>query len=178
MLITTSRRPGRLSKVFCRNLSRVVPGSFYLPRGLKTIEEVATAARGLQQSKVIFVESFLGGSRVLRFLEVNNGWRWANVIFEIRDVNVRRDSGKKSKLKTLKIRADGKTTLEFAEWFGKILGVEISEKSLDFGGVVVVTSEGGLRVQFKIMPGSVPIGPSFLVVAFGDLAAGVANGEG
>lgn len=170
MLITTSRRPGRLSRTLCRELAFVIPGSFYFPRGSKTIEEVTAAAHEFEQKKILLVESASGRPRELRFLEVDQGWRWLDAVVEIGDVRVR-NPRLKSQLTSLKIHAVTAASFEFAKWIDDFLGLGVSDEPPTSGGVALIASENGLRIKFKVMPNSEMVGPSLLVTAFGGLSA-------
>lgn len=169
MLITTSRRPGHLARILSRELVRVIPKSRYVPRGSKTIEELASVARDLGQNRVIIVGSVSGKPKELRFLEVGENWRWVDAVVELGEVKIHQGVGRADKLEDLKIHADGAKALEFVEWIEKFLGKRRTDKLPESGGVALITSEDGLRVQFNLMPGSVTIGPVLRITAFGSL---------
>lgn len=169
MLVTTSRRPGRLARVLCRDLVRVIPKSRYVPRGAKTVEELASIARRLGQNKVMVINSTSGKPSELRFMEVGDEWRWTNAIVNLGWVKLQRDFGKRVELEDTKIYAEGAGALEFAELVGRIWGVGLSKKMPDSGGVALVKSEGGIEILFKVMPSSETVGPVLHIVGFGRL---------
>lgn len=169
MIITTSRRPSHLARILCRELVRVIPKSRYVPRGVKTVEEVASIARELGHDRVMIVNSVSGKPRELRFLEVGQRWRWENAKVEIGEVKLQRDLGQRNKLEDTKIYAQGAKALEFAEWFGKLLGFKCLDKLPASGGIALIISNDGLKLQFQVMPSSEAVGPVLQITGFGRL---------
>jgi len=168
MLITTSRRPGRLARAIGREFATVIPKSDYLPRGSKPVERVAAAARSRGQKTVLIVESSSRRAPGFRFIEVGNvGWRWLDAMVELGEVKLRRGN-RRDRSKDLKIYSEGKTPREFAEWIGKLFGAATVEKLPAAGVVVLVTSDDGIGVRFKVFPNDI-VGPAFRVTAFGNL---------
>lgn len=58
ILVTTSRRPYYETRILARELSRVLPGARYLPRGTKTIHELLSLASRFGLRGVWVVENF------------------------------------------------------------------------------------------------------------------------
>jgi len=172
MLITTSRRPSRLARVLCRELVQVLPGSRYVPRGVKTVEDVAIVARKFGHDRAMILESASGKPREIRFLEIGQNWRWADAVMELGEVKLHPAARRKGKIGDVSMYADGSMAIEFAEWFGGLLGVGRSDEMPKSGGVVLITSDAGLSIHFKRMPGSEAVGPEIKVVAFGNLFGG------
>jgi hypothetical protein len=172
MLITTSRRPSHLARILCRELVLVLPRSRYVPRGAKTVEDVASVAREFGHDRAMIIDSVSGKPKEIRFLEVGQNWRWADAVVELGDVKLHRGAGRRNKIEDARMHADGSMALEFAEWCGKFLGIGRFDELPRSGGVVLVTSDGGLNVQFKVMPGSETIGPVLKITAFGSLFGG------
>ncbi|MFH1821399.1 MAG: hypothetical protein ABH852_03020 [Methanobacteriota archaeon] len=172
MLITTSRRPGQLARILCRGLVRVIPGSRYVPRGTKTVGKVGSVSRELGHDRVIFVNSVSGKPKEIRFIEVGRDWRWVDAMVELGEVKIQREASRSSKLEDLRIHADGPRAQEFAEFVGKLLGISLSDKLPESGGVALITTDNGLKVQFRAMPSSKAIGPVLQVTAFGSLFKG------
>lgn len=169
MIITTSRRPSHLARILCRELVRVIPKSRYVPRGAKTIEEVASIARELGHDRAMMINSISGKPMELRFLEVGQRWRWENARVEIGEVKLQRDLGLRNKLEDTKIYAQGAKALEFAGWVGKLLGIKCIDKLPASGGVALITSEDGLKLQFQVMPSSKKVGPVLQITSLGRL---------
>ena len=171
-MITTSRRPSHLARILCRELVRVIPRSRYVPRGTKTIEDVVSVVRELGHDRVMVVDSVSGKPKEIRFLEVDQNWRWADAMVELGEVKIQLDLQRRTNPEDSKIYADGARALEFAEWVGKFLGIGRSEELPESGGVILITSEGGLKIQFKVMPGSETVGPVLQITAYGSLFDG------
>lgn len=172
MLITTSRRPGHKTRVLCRELSRVISSSRYIPRGVKTIERLASMARELGHDRVMIVNSVSGEPREFRFLEVGEGWRWANARVELEGVDLGRGRKARVNVTSTNIYAEGDRALEFAKWIGNLMGIKRSVGFPSSGGVIMVTSGDGIELHFFIMLGSRSAGPVIRVKSFGRLYEG------
>jgi len=169
MIVTTSRRPSHLARILCRELVRVIPKSRYVPRGSKTIEEIASIARELGHDRAMVINCMSGKPVELRFLQVGQRWQWENARIEIEEVKLQRNLGLRNKLEDTKIYAQGAKALGFAEWVEKLLDIKCVDKLPATGGVALITSEDGLKIQFQVMPGSKKVGPVFKIAGFGRL---------
>ncbi|MFQ5891780.1 MAG: Brix domain-containing protein [Candidatus Methanofastidiosia archaeon] len=99
MLITTSRKPSKRTRTFCRELECVIPLSLYVQRGKKGIRELVALAYEKGMERIMLVESKGGNPASLEFIKVNsNSWEFLGKI-EI-SVTLRREMGVK-KLKKL-----------------------------------------------------------------------------
>jgi hypothetical protein len=178
MLITTSRRPCHLARVLCRELVRILPGSEYVPRGAKKIEEVASLAKQRGHDRVLLVNSILGQVGELRFLEVGDTWRWLDALVKLSGVRINRGKVKPRRPGEVKIYAADAGAAEFGRWLGKVWGIGCSDRLPESGLVVFLTSAGGLRVQFRLMPEAEEVGPVLEVASFGSLFGGRGDGPG
>jgi hypothetical protein len=167
MIITSSRRPGHRTRMLCRDLARVMPDSRYIPRGTKTVEELAGIARRLGQGLIILVLSLSGKPNELRFIEVGEKWRWKNAIVKLEEVKLQSDLGERRSLEDLKIYGDGDEASAFASWLGELLGIEISKSLSKSAGFALVTDEGGLNLSF--MSEGTQIGPTMGIKSYGQL---------
>ncbi len=147
----------------------VVPRSHYVPRGAKTIDDVAFIARKLDHNRVMAVESTTEGPKELRFLEVDEAWRWINARVELGKLKLKRDIGRPKRFDELTIFAEGDRALKFARWVGKFLDIGCSNKLPDSGVIAQITSDDGLKLLFRIMPSSDTVGPSIEIKNFGPL---------
>ena len=68
ILLTTSRRPNRQTRLLARELSRVLPGARYLPRGSKSVRDLFFLARRFGLRAVAVVESREGLPSLLRIM--------------------------------------------------------------------------------------------------------------
>ena len=178
MIITTSRRPDHRTRILCRELTWVIPNSRYLPRGTKTVEGLSSIARESGHNRIMLVGSAGGGPTELRFLDVGENWRWVNARVKLGEVKLQREGGRRIKLKGLKICGEGPKALGFAAWFGQLLGLDASERPPASGGVALVTSEDGLKLQFLIKDNSEAVGPVLQVLGFGNLNEECVGGNG
>ncbi|MDI6883840.1 MAG: hypothetical protein QMD00_01685 [Hadesarchaea archaeon] len=167
MLITTSRRPGHRARVLCRELARVLPKARYVPRGAKTVEQLASLAGGLGHARVIIVNSIAGRPKELQFLDVTKGWRWLDARVELGEVKLQRDLGQRVKLEGTNIYAEGKRARELADFLMELLGLQATNKLPDAGAVAVITSNGGLKLEFQLRPSSGVVGPVLVITDFG-----------
>jgi len=169
MLISTSRRPGHRTRILCRELTRVLPNATYVPRGAKTISKLASLASSLGHDRVMIVNSFAGQPRELRFLAVAKGWRWLDARVELGKVKLQRDFGQKTKLEGTKFYAEGQKARNLTNFLGELLGLPILNKLSKTGGIVLITSDDELQLQFQLRPSSEVIGPVLQIASFGGL---------
>ncbi len=172
MFITTSRRPGHTTRILCREFSRFISNSKYVPRGGKTIERLASIARELGHDRVMLVGEISGEPRELRFLEVGEGWRWANAKVDLEGVDLGSEKKARDKIVSTNLYAEDDRAIEFAEWFGKLMGIERLDELPSSGGVIMLTSDDGIKLKFLIMPNSRSAGPVVKVKSFGRLYEG------
>lgn len=167
MLITTSRRPEHRTRLLCRELVRVLPDAKYVPRGVKTIGDLASLARSVGHDRVMIVNSLAGRPFELRFLDAARGWRWLDASIKLREVKLQRELGQKIKLATTGILVRGSTMArEFAKSLGELFNLSISGEPPSSGGIALVTDEDGLQLQFQVRPSSEVIGPVLLISSF------------
>ncbi len=167
MFITTSRRPEHRTRLLCRELARVFPNAKYVPRGMKTIGELASLARSLGHDRVMVVNRLAGHPLELRFLDVARGWRWLDASIKLREVKLQRELGQKIKLVVRMILARGSTKArEFAKSLGELLNLPISSEPPSSRGIALVTDENGLQLQFQVGSSSEVIGPVLLISSF------------
>ncbi len=169
MLISTSRRPGHRTRILCRELTRVLPNATYVPRGAKTISKLASLASSLGYNHVMVVNSLAGRPKELRFLAVAQGWRWLEARVELGEVKLQRDLGQKAKLEGIKFYAEGRKARNLANFIGGLLGLPILGELPNTGGVVLITSDDKLQLQFQLRPSPDAIGPVLQIASFGRL---------
>jgi len=146
---------------------RVLPNAKYVPRGVKTIGDLASLARSLGHDCVMIVNRLAGRSFELRFLDVARGWRWLGASIKLREVKLQRELGQKIKLATTGILVRGSTMArEFAKSLGELLNLPISSEPPSSGGTALVTDENGLQLQFRVGSSSEVIGPVLLISSF------------
>lgn len=169
MLISTSRRPGHRTRILCRELTRVLPNATYVPRGAKTISKLASLASSLGHDRVMVVNSLAGRPRELRFLAVVQGWRWLDARVELGEIKLQRDLGQKAKLEGTKLHAESQKARNLANFLSELLNLPILGELPNAGGVVLITSDDELQLQFQLRPNSEAIGPVLQIASFGRL---------
>ena len=111
LLITTCRKPCTNTRLFARNLSNLVPGAEYVPRGKKNIYSLIEEARKKGLRRVAIISDFKGNPGEVEFIKLDKReWDWAETIFRIKSVNYQ-----KSKRKINAIAVEGtlkKTVLD------------------------------------------------------------------
>lgn len=169
MLLTTSRRPCHQARVLGRQLARFLPGGEYVPRGVKTIEKVVLLAKQRGHSRVMIINSFLDRPGEIRFIEVGETWRWMDVSIKLAGVIINRIKGKGDDFDRIKIYAEDPSSSGFARWLGELLGISCAERLPKSGPVILVTSESGLKIKFKVKPDAENLGLVLSVASFGPL---------
>jgi len=71
-LITTSRRPTRRTRSFCKELQRVLPNAIRVNRGKMSLIDVALRALEYNVDRVILVSVFKGNPGRIRFFSVSS----------------------------------------------------------------------------------------------------------
>ncbi len=89
ILITTSRKPGRRTRSFCKELSRAIPRSLYVNRGKASIEDIWRHARNEGFYRILVVGETKGNPSIIRVLE---GGRWVGQMY-ITGVSLCRERG-------------------------------------------------------------------------------------
>ena len=85
ILISTSRRPSTRTRSFVKELLGVIPLSFQVTRGKKSIEELNDIAVLKGSRRLMIVESKDGNPSALSFMYTDKkDWKWLGVI----DINV------------------------------------------------------------------------------------------
>ena len=103
LLITTCRKPCTNTRLFARNLSNLVPGAEYVPRGKKNIYSLIEEARKRGLRRVAIISDFKGNPGEVEFIKLDKReWDWAETVFRIKSVNYQ-----KSKRKINAIKVDG-----------------------------------------------------------------------
>lgn len=97
MLISTSRRPSTRTRSFVKELLGVIPLSFQVTRGKKSVEELKDIAVLKGCRRLMIVESKDGNPSALSFMYIDKkDWKWLGVI-DI-SVSLRREMNINNKL--------------------------------------------------------------------------------
>ena len=77
ILVTTSRKPSRNTRVFARSFSNLLPCSSYIARGKRSVESLFEYAVSKGFSKIAVVQDRKGNPHGFEFISVKrNSWDW------------------------------------------------------------------------------------------------------
>ncbi len=82
ILVSTSRRPSTRTRSFVKELLDVIPLSFQVTRGKKSIEELIDIAVLKGCRRLLIVESKDGNPAILSFMHVDKKeWKWIGIMY-------------------------------------------------------------------------------------------------
>jgi rRNA maturation protein Rpf1 len=145
-----------------RELANVFTNSRYLPRGTKTIARLIELAKKFGQSRVMIINCVAGQPKELRFLEVGEGWRWANAKILLKGVKLQRELGHRMKLDAVGIYQEGGSE-EFARTLGSLTGLPLINELRTHAAVLV---ESGDKKLIQFWTGKSKTGPVLYVEKF------------
>jgi len=145
MLIITSRRPCHRARILARELARVLPNAEYMPRGVKGVKKLSSLAISHGHDIVMMIDSVDEQPKFLRFLEVDDGWKWLDVQIELGDVELQKDLGQKTRLLGTKIVAGSKAK-RLANLLEKLWGIKQAEKAAGTGAFMFVDED---KIEFR-----------------------------
>ncbi len=156
ILLTTSRKPSRRTRRFCRELSSVIPHSLCVNRGKASVRTIADRAVADGFSRVIFVLETKGNPSALRVMDVSPaGWKWVGQLY-ISAVSLLLDRKQRAR------RVDAEGLCVDAESYRDALSRVFMPVQCD-DDVVVLVERGG-KVHFEYDGDRV--GPSFEVTGW------------
>lgn len=173
ILLTTSRRPKKNTRTFCRDLSSIFPNVKRINRGKLSLEEVAEKALELDAEKVMIVGRWREGpGKIWLFRISEKGLDAVPPLIYVKAVKLRRDFGENMprgrRMKSVAITRSQKTLyaikrLEKAlsEFFNvPILSLkEIRNKEFDAAMWILADSSNRIIITFKLIPELVKVGP-------------------
>lgn len=159
ILITTSRRPTRRVRVFCKDLTRVIPGSVKVNRGKKSVYEVLAEASQLGLPYVLIVETWKGNPGDMLFYRADLlGFKEPIAIFRVKGVKLQREIKKDKRTKKV-----NKITVipcrerpELTEFLSRVFGGSSKDGDADVIVELKVKNEENI-MSFKI--GEEEVGP-------------------
>ncbi|MHC1635061.1 MAG: hypothetical protein ACXQTS_00335 [Candidatus Methanospirareceae archaeon] len=162
MLITTSRKPSRRTRTFCKELRDVIPKSFLLTRGKRNMEEVIDEATKRGAERLLIISERKGNPAEMRFMKVSPP-QLIGCLFVT--VSLKADRGmkkKKAKVKKLGIKHRG-VEREDIEDIRFLFNISSSEESFTY--LFLNRKEGALVIDFYIEEDNerVAIGPRIYV---------------
>jgi len=172
ILLTTSRRPTKAIRTFCRDLSHTIPNTLRINRGKLSLEGVAEKALEVNAEKVLIVERWKGGPGKIQFFNVSEkGLRLIPPLIYLKRVKLQREfpeaKPKGRRIKSLALEASQGLSVEvkkledaLSKFFGiQVVSYEESVKGYDALMQIMPEQQGFLAVTFKLIPEMVEIGP-------------------
>jgi U3 small nucleolar ribonucleoprotein protein IMP4 len=172
ILLTTSRRPTKAIRTFCRDLSHTIPNTLRINRGKLSLEGVAEKALEVNAEKVLIVERWKGGPGKIQFFNVSEkGLRLIPPLIYLKRVKLQREfpeaKPKGRRIKSLALAVSRSLSVEvkkledaLSKFFGiQIVSYEESVKGYDALMQIMPEQQGFLAVTFKLIPEMVEIGP-------------------
>jgi len=171
ILLTTSRRPTRRIRTFCKELSYNIPGVTRINRGKLSLEGLAAKALELKAEKVLIVDRWKGGPGKIELFKLENGkLQLMPPLIYLRGVKLRREFGtmpKGRRIKSTVMLASPKFSQEIArleEILSAFFNIPIMHsledcKNYDALLQVKLNKAGEILATFRLLPENVEIGP-------------------
>ncbi len=158
ILITTSRKPGRRTRSFCKDLQRALPGSKYVNRGKGSVWDIVERALSQGFFRVLIVGETKGNPSIIRSIEVGREPRWGIQVY-ISGVKLCREIGcSENTGDFVVVRGD-----MFEEPLRKVFEYPVQE------GEPVILEERGTVARF--LYGDETVGPVFRVRGWDEVPA-------
>ena len=160
ILITTSRKPGRKTRTFSRDLQRALPNSLYINRGKGSIEDIVELALAQGFMRILIVGETKGNPSLIRTLELEGEPRWGIQIY-INPIKFCRDlpcGGNEGDF--LRVESE-----KFGDVLNRVFGYPVQE------GEPVVLREEKSIVEF-LYDGK-PVGPVFRLRGWDEIPQGL-----
>lgn len=170
ILLTTSRRPTKGIRTFCKDLSHTLPNILRINRGKLSLEGVTVKALEVSAEKVIIVDRWKGGPGKIELYHVNGRLRPMPPLIYLRSVKLQREfqaMPKGRRIKSVAVSTSSKQSQDVSR-----LGKALSE----FFNIPIMSDESGCRgydailetvsdpfgemvITFRLLPENVEIGP-------------------
>lgn len=170
ILLTTSRRPTKGIRTFCKDLSHTIPNILRINRGKLSLEGLAAKALELGAQKVIIVDRWKGGPGKIELYRLEGKLQLIPPLIYLRSVKLHREfqaMPKGRRIKSTAIAASPRMSQEVSRLekalsdFFDIPIVSSEDKCRDYDAIMQITTApaGELLVTFKLLPETVEIGP-------------------
>ena len=171
ILLTTSRRPTRRIRTFCKDFSHGIPNVTRINRGKLSLEGLAEKALELGADGVVIVDRWKGGPGKIEFFKVKEGkLQPTPPMIYVRGVKLRREFGtmpRGRRIKSTAILALPEAPPEvirlreaFSEFF-HIPVIHADEEKRRFSALMEIKTNpaGEIVVTFRLLPENVEVGP-------------------
>jgi rRNA maturation protein Rpf1 len=170
ILLTTSRRPTKGIRTFCKDLSHTIPNILRINRGKLGLEGLMAKALELGAKKVIIVDRWRGGPGKVEFYLLEGKLQPMPPLIYLRSVKLRREfqaMPKGRRIKSTAIMTSTKSSQEvirlekaLSAFFG-IPIVSSENECRNYNAIMQITtnSAGEMVATFRLLPENVEIGP-------------------
>lgn len=177
VLLTTSRRPTKDLRTFCRDLSYVLPNVLRVNRGKLSLEGVAEKAAELNAGKAVIVDRWKGVPGKIQLFRVGEkGLEGTSPLIYLKAVKLRRNfeevMPRGRRIKSVAMVRFDKNFLEIerlenalSRFFG-ILPISFEEAisgGYDAAMQIVRDKLGRLTIMFRLIPELVEVGPRIVI---------------
>lgn len=171
ILLTTSRRPTKGIRTFCKDLSHVIPNITRINRGKLSLEGLAEKASELNAEKFVIIDRWKGGPGKIELFKLEMGKPQPTPpLIYLKSVKLQREFGtmpKGRRIKTTAILASSGLSQENAKLmktFSEFFTIPIVSSLDEYRGVNAImqfsTSLTGETVTtFRLLPENFEIGP-------------------
>ncbi|MGB9854180.1 MAG: Brix domain-containing protein [Candidatus Bathyarchaeales archaeon] len=172
ILLTTSRRPTKAIRTFCRDLLHTIPNTLRINRGKLSLEGIAEKALEVNAEKVLIVERWKGGPGKIQFFDLSGkGLRLIPPLIYLKRVKLQREfqeaKPKGRRIKSLALAASQSLSVEvkkledaLSKFFGiPIISYEETMRGYDALMQIILGQQGFLTVTFRLIPERVEVGP-------------------
>lgn len=177
ILLTTSRRPVKNTRTFCKDLSNTFPNVVRINRGKLSLDGVAEKALELDAEKAIIIGKWRGDSGKIQFFRTSaKGLDVIPPLIYIKGTKLRRDLEENAprgrRLKSVAITAS-KTSSSEGEKLENVLSKffnipilspkEIHDRKIDAAMQISADPPNRMIITFKLIPDLVEVGPQIRV---------------
>lgn len=177
ILLTTSRRPTKDMRTFCKDLSYAFQNIVRINRGKLSLEGIAEKALELDAEKVMIIDRWKGGSGKMQLFKISEkGLDAVSPIIYLGGIKLRRDfmenTTRGRRIKSIAITVSPKPLLETKK-FGNALSdffivpilspEEAVDKNYDAAMQISTDPSNHIIVTFKLIPELVEVGPQIRI---------------
>ena len=170
ILLTTSRRPTKGIRTFCKDLFHSIPNILRINRGKLSLEGVAAKALELGAEKVVIVDRWKGGPGKIELYHVDGKLRLIPPLVYLRGVKLRREfqtMPRGRRIKSVAIAASPKLSQDvgrFEKAFSDFFSLPIVSREDEYRGYdaimqIATNPAGEIVATFRLLPENVEIGP-------------------
>jgi len=174
ILLTTSRRPTRRIRTFCRDLARSIPNVVRINRGKLNLDGICERALEFNADRVVIVDRWRGGPGKIEFFQTGTeGLIPASPPMCIADIRLQREfEGTKAKpIQSLTITTPiekNPQVTNIAEFLSNFLNIPMSsmdEAVLSYSATMHISLNASRRTQitFMLLPETVEVGPCVIL---------------